>query len=110
VKPGVDPRVIAEATDALAKREREARTALERTRERATARKEAERELERARLLVKDAERALVHLRAAAADREAKLAEADRELREADGDRESAEAAVVQARTELAKLRGSKAP
>jgi hypothetical protein len=108
--PEPDPQALAEATDRLAKREREARTAVERARERVAARKEAERELERAKLQVKDAERALVHLRAAQADREAKLAAADRELREAEDDREQSEAAVAQARTELAKLRGSKAP
>jgi hypothetical protein len=103
-----DPRVLAEATEKLAKREREARAAVERERERVTARKEAERELDRARLQVKDAERALVHLRAAQADREKKLAEADRELRDAEQDREQSEEAVVHARSEFAKLRGSK--
>jgi hypothetical protein len=103
-----DPRLLAHATEQLAKREREARTALERTRERTTERKQAELELERARLQVKDAERALVHLRAAVAQREAEHARAASAASEAEEARARAEAAVAHARTELANLRGYK--
>jgi hypothetical protein len=104
-----DPRLLAHATEQLAKRERDARTAAERTRERAAERKKAELELDRARLQVKDAERVLVHLRAAVAQREAEHARAVSAASEAEEDRVRAEAAVAQARTYLASLRGHKA-
>jgi hypothetical protein len=105
---GPDPRVLAHATDQLAKREREARTAVERARERVTERKQAELELDRAQLQVKDAERALVHLRAAVAKREAEHSRATTAVSEAEEDRVRTEEAVAQARTELANLRGHK--
>lgn len=101
-----DPRVLAEATEQLAKREREARTAVARARERETERKQADQELERARLQVKDAERALVHLRAAVTQREADHARAVTAVSEAEEDRVRTEEAVARARTELASLRG----
>jgi hypothetical protein len=104
--PEPDPREVARATDQLAKSERAARTAGERTKERVTERKQTELELERARLQVKDAERALVHLRAAVTQREAAHAKAQAAVEEAEADRAQAEEAVELARTELAKLRG----
>jgi hypothetical protein len=105
---GPDPRVLAHATEQLAKNEREARTAVDRARERVTERKQAELELDRARLQVKDAERALVHLRAAVAKREAEHSRATAAVSEAEEDRVRTEEAVAQARTELANLRGHK--
>jgi hypothetical protein len=105
---GPDPRELARVTEQLSKREREARTALERARERTTERKKAELELERARVQVKDAERALVHLKAAVARSEAAHARAAAAASEAEEDRAGADAAVAKARTELAELRGHK--
>lgn len=101
-----DPRALALATDELAKREREARTAVERARQRDTDRKQTELELERARLSVKDAERALVHLQAAVAQREADHTRAQTASSEALEAQARAEQAVVEARTTLANLRG----
>jgi hypothetical protein len=104
--PEPDPRAIAQATDQLARREREARTAIERARQRDTDRKKAELELERARLSVKEAERALVLLRAAVAQREADHALAQTASSEAVEAQARAEQAVAEARTALANLRG----
>lgn len=100
-----DPKVIAHATEQLAKREREARAALERSRDRAKDAKQAELELDRAKLQVKDAERALVHLRAAVAKREKEHAHAAAVASEADEDRQQAEEAVTAAKVELARVR-----
>jgi hypothetical protein len=104
--PEPDPRALAQATEQLAQREREARTAVERARQRDADRKQTELELERARLSVKDAERALVHLRAAVGQRESEHARAQAAASEALEAQARAERAVAGARTTLADLRG----
>jgi hypothetical protein len=104
--PEPDPLALAQATEQLAKREREARTAVDRSRQRDTERKQTELELERARLNVKDAERALVHLKATLAQREADHARAQTASSEALEAQTRAEDAVAEARTALASLRG----
>jgi hypothetical protein len=103
-----DPHLVARATDELSKCEREARRAVEETRARAGAQKQAEHEFERARLSVRDAERALVHLRAAVAQREASLNQAQKAAMEAQEEQARTEQAVATARTELAALRSPK--
>lgn len=104
---GPDPRAIQHAEKVLAEREQRVREARLRAMDRASARDEVRRALDRALAAVAEAERTLEEAKARVATRTAELERAEQSANAAAGDHDHAVENATKARAELTKLKGA---